>query len=145
MKRTPLILLSALLLGSLPSAYASNIVSYAPAVVLLSGKVTEGEADHPSGTVNTFHLLHLDAPITVLPNKDDDNVAREEDVRVDDVDEIQVMGDAKMEAAIKALADTGGTVVLKGTLFHAYTGWHVRDIVMAVDEIVQKRAPRAAQ
>jgi hypothetical protein len=102
-------------------------VRYEPEIVKLSGTIAIGQSKHPNGTMMTYPILRLTAPIVVEPSSRADPVnSRETCVR-----EVQLV--ASDDTIRKRLHRLGAqSAKVTGTLFHGHTAWHVREIVMQV-------------
>jgi hypothetical protein len=115
-------------------AKADQVLQYEPAVMEITGKITDGKAQHPNGSWFDFQLIKLSEPASI---KGDDS-GNSFDVSEAVIKEIQIYsGDKEMRKRLSALV--GKKAVLKGTLYHAHTAWHVRDLVLTVTEA--KAAP----
>jgi hypothetical protein len=127
MKSLPLALL---LLVLATSAWADQVLQYEPALVEITGTLSKGKAEHPNGNWFNILILKLDAPASIKGDGKADSFNEDED----HITEIQVYsGD---EAILKKMGRLDGKkAVLKGTLFHAQTAWHVRDLVMMVTDV----------
>jgi len=119
-----------LILAFALTAQADQKLQYEPAVVEITGALSKGKAEHPNGKWFDILVLKLDAPASIKGDGKPDSFNEDED----HIQEIQVYsGD---EALLKKLGKLSGKkVTLKGTLFHAQTAWHVRDLVMMVTEV----------
>ena len=119
-----------LFLALAASARAGQPLQYEPAVVEITGILSKGKAEHPNGSWFNILILKLDAPASIKGDGKADSFNEDED----HITEIQVYsGD---EAILKKMGQLAGKkAVLKGTLFHAQTAWHVRDLVMMVTEV----------
>jgi hypothetical protein len=119
-----------LLLTLAAAARADQVLQYEPAVVEVSGTITKGKEQHPNGSWFDFQLIKLDQPASIKGDDSKDSI----DVSEPHITEIQAYSnDAAIRKKISQL--TGKEAVLKGTLFHSHTAWHVRDLVMMVTEV----------
>ena len=106
------------------SAQPPSPVSYAPAVVSLTGTITKERYpdDAPENDKGySVWVLRLDRPIS-LP------ASNELDVREDRVTEVQLSLDAKQTVAKRDLGRTHFTAT--GTLFHGFNAHHLRSVVL---------------
>jgi len=119
-----------LLLVLTTPAWADQVLQYEPAVVKITGTLSKGKAEHPNGSWFNILILKLDAPASIKGDGKADSFNEDED----HITEIQVY--SVDEAILKKIGGLAGKkAVLKGTLFHAQTAWHVRDLVMTVTEV----------
>ena len=109
-------------------------VEYSPAVVELEGKLSIktswgppnfGENPETDSKERSW-ILSLDKPINVRGKTDPDPGLN---TSVEDVRELQLVLHKPRRELI------GKTVIVKGTLFHAHTGHHHRDVLMDVQSI----------
>ena len=115
-------------------AKADQVLKYEPAVVEVTGQISKGKEQHPNGSWFDFQLIKLDAPASI----EGDDSGQSVDVSEDKLTEIQVYSnDASIRRKIDALA--GKKAILKGTLFHSHTAWHVRQLVMSVTEVKEAK------
>lgn len=106
---------------------ADQVLQYEPAVVQVTGTVTKGKREHPNGTWFDFYLVKLAAPTSIKGDGEKDSLNVDEK----DVKEIQVF--STDDAVLKKIGKLEGKkVVVTGTIFHAHTAWHVRELVMTV-------------
>ena len=117
-----------------PDAAKADWYEYEPAVVELEGTLVvktffgppnygeDPETDEKQET----RILSLDKPINMRSKDENDPVLgpTESDVR-----ELQLVFDGKLRKR------AGKKVVVKGTLFHAHTGHHHTDVLLAVESI----------
>jgi hypothetical protein len=124
-------LLFLLLTAVLPLlAVADDVLRYEPAVVQVSGTISKGKHQHPNGTWFDVLVLKLATPASIKGDGEKDSFNVDEK----NVTELQVYSpDAALLKNMGAL--NGKDVTLKGTLFHAHTAWHVRDLVLMVAAI----------
>jgi hypothetical protein len=110
-------------------AHAGQVLQYGPVVMEVTGKITAGKAQHPNQSWFEFQLINLDKPASI---KGDDS-GNSFDVSEPLIKEIQIYsGDAALRKKLSALV--GKKAVLKGTLYHAHTAWHIRELVLTVTE-----------
>ena len=116
-------------------------LSYEPAVVELRGKLITkmyygppnyGE-DPKTDSRETFFILLLNKPVNVR-GKPDPNAGPPEQVSVENVRKMELVLSIPHENMI------GKTVIVKGTLFHAFTGHHHTDVLMDVQSISVARS-----
>jgi hypothetical protein len=123
-------LFSLSLLLSATALWADQELKYEPAVAEISGAVTKGKAQHPNGSWFDFQLIKLDAPASIQGDGQKDSFNETET----NIREIQVYSnDAAIRKRISQL--TGKKATLKGTLFHAQTAWHIRELVLMVTDV----------
>jgi hypothetical protein len=113
-------------------ANADQVLQYEPTVVQVTGTVAKGKREHPNGTWFDFYVIKLATPVSIKGDggKDSFNVDEK------DVKEIQVF--STDDAVLKQIGKMEGKkVVIAGTIFHAHTAWHVRELVMTVREMMK--------
>ena len=117
-----------------PDAAGADWYEYEPAVVELEGTLViktffgppnygeDPETDEKEET----RILSLDKPINIRSKDENDPVLgpTESDVR-----EVQLVFDGKLRKWV------GKKLIVKGTLFHAHTGHHHTDVLLAVESI----------
>jgi hypothetical protein len=107
-------------------------LKYEPAVVQMTGTVSKGKREHPNGTWFDFYIVKLAAPASIKGDGEKDSFNVDEK----GVKEIQVF--STDEAVLKTIGKLDGKkVAVTGTLFHAHTAWHVRELVMTVKEVTK--------
>ena len=103
-------------------------IAYEPNVVELNGTLTLVRARHPNGTWVTSPIIRLTQPVSVQADGVNPVNSAESCVA-----EVQLMAnDPQLRASL--LASHGKQRVVRGTLFHEHTAWHVRRLVMLVVE-----------
>lgn len=122
---------SGLLLVALLSGYAraEQVLDYEPSVVKVSGKIAMGKFQHPNGESVSFYLLKLIIPASIEADRANLINASESEIK-----EIQLYSnDSKVRKKLDKLP--GKDAIVKGTLFHSHTAWHIRPLVMNVFEV----------
>lgn len=122
------------------SAQAKGIrsVNYEPKIERLSGVIVErsfpGPPDYNSiaegDKKETCWLLKLREPVNVVADQSDDFNEAEKNVK-----EIQLVLEPPQYKLWRAVVGKASIVTLSGTLFHAHTGHHHREILMAVQTL----------
>jgi hypothetical protein len=138
------ILLAALVTSYCPSAQAApsdDCLSYEPASVTLSGRVFKKvfpgppnyesveEGDEPEAA----WILRLAKPICVKAD-----AQFEFNVAVDNVSDIHLVLSGNQFSQVRRLSRKG-TVILRGKLFHSFTGHHHTEVLMKVSLIKERR------
>jgi hypothetical protein len=124
-----LLLLAAVLLPFVASA-ADQELKYMPAVVTVTGTLAEGKSKHPNGKWMEFSYIKLDTPAFIKGDGKEDSL----DVDEKNVKEIQVS--SQEDDILKKLGPLKGKkVTLTGSIFHAHTAYHVRDLVILVTAV----------
>jgi len=109
-------------------------LDYTPHEVELSGKVVEmseygppSYGEHPETDDKlTIQILRLSTPINVKADPEDDINVEAQGIR-----EVQLA----FTSSIKHSQLDGRNVIVRGTLYHAYSGYHFRDILIYVQEL----------
>ncbi len=111
-------------------AQADQVLQYEPAVVEITGVIAKAKAQHPNETWFDFQYVKLATPASIQGDNDKDSFNETET----GVTEVQIYsGDDKIRKQYLSLV--GKKAILKGTVFHAQTAWHVRDLVLMVTEV----------
>jgi len=106
-------------------------LEYTPHVVELSGQVVEmseygppSYGEHPETDDKlTIQIVRLSAPVNVKADPEDDINVEAQGIR-----EVQLA----FPSSIKHSHLDDRNVVVRGTLYHAYSGYHFRDILIYV-------------
>ncbi len=111
-------------------ARADQALQYEPALVEITGVIGKAKAQHPNESWFDFQFIKLATPASIQG----DNVKDSFNETETGVTEIQIYsGDEKIRKQYLKLV--GKKATLKGTVFHAQTAWHVRQLVLAVTEV----------
>lgn len=129
MKKAVSVLFIIMVLAITGQARAGQLLTYEPAVNEVKGTVVKGKFRHLNGQWVKFWFLKLATPAEIHADGVDDFNKSEDGIR-----EIQLYSD---EPALRKLLDNcnGKRVIVSGTLFHEHTAWHVRTLVMDVQDI----------
>jgi hypothetical protein len=110
----------------------ASSLQYEPTVVEVHGMLKSGKREHPNGEMFDFYIIKLDSPVSISADKDNEINVAELDVK-----EIQVYSnEPAIRKSMAALVDKH--IAAKGTIFHEHTAWHVRVLVMDVQDLNQK-------
>lgn len=108
---------------------ASREISYEPTVVELTGKVRMARGRHPNGTWMTYPVMRLTRPVSV--KADGVNSINSTEPCISEVQ--LITSDPSLNRRLSASRKV--RMVVRGTVFHEHTAWHMRKLVMTVTEV----------
>jgi hypothetical protein len=121
------LLFAAMLLPTI--CFADQLLQYEPNVVEIKGSIHSGKFQHPNGTWVKYYYIKLLEPVSIKGDKANLINSSETGIK-----EIQIYSmDKGIIAKLKKVA--GKKAIIKGTIFHEHTAWHVRKLVMKVSDL----------
>jgi hypothetical protein len=112
---------------------ADQLLRYEPAVSELSGKLIKGKFQHPNGEWVNYWFLRLNSPVEIKADNEENSFNESES----GIKEIQLYSfDKKLINQLNN--NRNKNVKVKGTIFHSHTAWHVRPLVMEVQQLESK-------
>jgi hypothetical protein len=107
----------------------SRKIAYEPHVAELKGTVSIARARHPNRTWMTYPVMRLTQPVSI--QADGVNPINSSEACIP---EVQLTSNDP-EVRGRLFSSQGKHLVVRGTVFHEHTAWHMRRLVMIVSEI----------